>query len=34
MHLIDVCVGSVIGFTTPLLIFHFGKKKILKLKSE
>lgn len=32
--LIDVCVGSVIGFTTPLLIFHFGKKRILKLKSE
>ena len=32
--LIDVCVGSVIGFTTPLLLFHFGKKKILKLKSE
>ena len=32
--LLDVCVGSVIGFTTPLILFHFGKKKILKLKSE
>ena len=32
--LLDVCVGSIIGFITPLLLFHFGKKKILKLKSE
>ena len=32
--LLDVCVGSIIGFITPLLLFHLGKKKILKLKSE
>ena len=30
----DVCVGSIIGFTTPLLIFYFGRDKILKPKSE
>ena len=32
--LLDVCVGSIIGFITPLLLFYFGRKKILKLKSE
>jgi membrane-associated phospholipid phosphatase len=30
----DVCVGSVIGFTTPFLVFYFFGKKILKLKNE
>ena len=29
--LADVFVGSIIGFTTPLLFYHFGRKKILKL---
>ena len=28
----DVCVGSIIGFMTPWLIFYFSKNKILKLK--
>jgi membrane-associated phospholipid phosphatase len=32
--LLDVCVGSIIGFTTPFILFHFGRKKILKLKNE
>lgn len=27
----DVCMGSIIGFITPCLIFYFGKNKILKL---
>lgn len=30
----DVCMGSVIGFVTPCLMFYFGKNKILKLKSN
>lgn len=30
----DVCVGSIIGFITPLLLFYFGKEKILKIKNE
>ena len=30
----DVCVGSIIGFTTPFLMFYFGRNKILKLKKE
>ncbi len=30
--LMDVCVGSIIGFVTPLLFFYFGRKTILKLK--
>lgn len=30
----DVCVGSIIGFITPCLIFYFGREKILKLKNE
>ena len=29
----DVCMGSIIGFVTPCLIFYFGGKKILKLKN-
>ena len=28
----DVCVGSLIGFITPCLLFYFGKNKILKLQ--
>ena len=30
----DVCVGSMIGFTMPCLIFYFGKNKLLKLEKE
>ena len=30
----DVCMGSIIGFVTPLLIFSFYGKKILKLKTN
>ena len=30
----DVCVGSIIGFTTPFLMFYFFKNKILKLNNE
>ena len=30
----DVCVGSIIGFTTPFLMFYLCKDKILKLKNE
>ncbi|MBR4897611.1 MAG: phosphatase PAP2 family protein [Prevotella sp.] len=26
----DVCVGSIIGFTIPFLVFYFGRNKILK----
>ena len=26
----DVCVGSIIGFVTPCLVFYFGKNKFLK----
>jgi membrane-associated phospholipid phosphatase len=29
----DVCMGSIIGFITPCLIFYFGRKLIMKLKS-
>lgn len=29
----DVCMGSIIGFVTPCLIFYFGKEKLLRLKS-
>ena len=32
--LIDVCAGSIIGFITPLIIFYFGRKKILKLNND
>jgi len=28
--LLDVCVGSMIGFITPCLYFYFGRNKILK----
>jgi len=28
----DVCMGSIIGFMTPCLIFYFGGNKIMKLK--
>ena len=30
----DVCVGSIIGFITPFLMFYFCRNKILKLKNE
>lgn len=30
----DVCVGSIIGFVTPCLMFYFVGKKILKLKTN
>jgi len=30
----DVCVGSIIGFTMPCLVFYFGKDKLLKLEKE
>jgi membrane-associated phospholipid phosphatase len=30
----DVCVGSMIGFTIPFLVFYFGRNKILKLNNE
>lgn len=30
----DVCVGSIIGFVTPFLMFHFCKNKLLKLKTN
>ncbi len=32
--LVDVCIGSIIGFVTPCLMFYFGKNKILKIKNE
>lgn len=32
--LLDVCMGSIIGFITPCLIFYFGRNKILRLKKE
>ena len=28
----DVCVGSIIGFTTPILMFFLCRKKFLKIK--
>lgn len=30
----DVCMGSIIGFVTPCLIFYYGKNKIIKLNKE
>lgn len=30
----DVCVGSMIGFIIPFVVFYFGRNKILKLKNE
>lgn len=32
--LCDVCMGSIIGFVTPCLMFYFGKEKILRLKPD
>lgn len=29
----DVCMGSIIGFVTPCLIFYFGREKLLRIKS-
>ena len=30
----DVCMGSIIGFVTPFLVFYFGQKKLLKIKNK
>lgn len=30
----DVCVGSIIGFTTPFLMFWLCRNKVLKLKKK
>jgi membrane-associated phospholipid phosphatase len=30
----DVCMGSIIGFITPCLIFYFGRNKILELSHK
>ena len=30
----DVCMGSIIGFVTPFLVFYFGRKKFLKLNTN
>lgn len=30
----DVCVGSIIGFVTPFILFHFAGSKIFNLKEE
>ena len=30
----DVCMGIIIGFVTPIVIFHFFGEKILKLKTN
>lgn len=30
----DVCMGSIIGFLTPCLIFYFGRDKLLKLQNK
>jgi membrane-associated phospholipid phosphatase len=30
----DVCVGSIIGFLTPCLLFHFFGEKLLNLKNN
>ena len=30
----DVCMGSIIGFITPCLVFYFGKNKILELSKR
>lgn len=32
--LLDVCVGSIIGFATPFLIFYFCRNKVLKLNGK
>ena len=31
--MVDVCVGSIIGFVTPFVVFWLSRKKILKLKN-
>ena len=30
----DVCMGSIIGFIAPFLVFYFGRNKIFKLKKN
>ena len=30
----DVCVGSIIGFVTPFLVFRFGGDRLMKLNNE
>ena len=30
----DVCMGSIIGFVTPFLVFYFGRKEILRLNTD
>ena len=30
----DICVGSIIGFTTPFLMFYFCERKLLKSKNK
>lgn len=30
----DVCMGSIIGFVVPFLVFYFGKDKLLKRKEK
>jgi membrane-associated phospholipid phosphatase len=32
--LMDICVGSLIGFVVPCLFFYFGKNLILKTQNE
>ncbi len=32
--LLDVCVGSIFGFVTPLLLYRYGRRSILKLDDE
>ena len=31
--MMDVCVGSIIGFVSPFLVFYFGRKKVFKLEN-
>jgi membrane-associated phospholipid phosphatase len=30
----DVCVGSIIGFLTPCLLFYIGRNKLIPQKEE
>jgi membrane-associated phospholipid phosphatase len=30
----DICMGSVIGFATPCILFYFGRQKLLKIKPD
>ena len=32
--ILDTCVGSIIGFTMPFLMFYLTRYKVLKLKKE